>query len=231
GGERLVGKAHVHHAGGVPLGGGEVHQPPLAENVHRLAVRQPVALDERAHKLRLLNGHLAQAGQVNLDVEVPGVGDDCAVLHGFDVMRVDHVDVAGGGDEDITDGRGFHHRHDAVAVHHRFERLERVHLGDDDVRTHALGAHRNAAAAPAVARHDNRLTGDQDIGRPDDAVDGALAGTVAVVKQVLGHRVVDGDDRELQRALFGHGTQANDAGGRFLRPADHLGEQLGVILV
>jgi hypothetical protein len=40
------------------------------------------------------------------------------------------------------------------------------------------------------------LPGDEDVGGPDDAVEGALSGAVAVVEQVLGPGLVDGDDRE-----------------------------------
>ena len=35
----------------------------------------------------------------------------------------------------------------------------------------------------------------------NDAVDGALTGTVAIIKEVLCHGVVDGHDREIERAL------------------------------
>ena len=45
-------------------------------------------------------------------------------------------------------------------------------------------------------------------------------GAVAVVEEVLGVGVVDGDDRELQHAVLGHGAQADDAGGGLLRAAE-----------
>ena len=98
-------------------------------------------------------------------------------------------------------GDGFDHRHHAEAVHHRLERLQRVDLGDDDVAAHPLGAHRDTPAAPAVAAHHHGLARDEDVGRADDAVQRGLARAVAVVEEMLRHRVVHGDDGVLQRAL------------------------------
>jgi len=37
------------------------------------------------------------------------------------------------------------------------------------------------------------------------------AGAVAIVEEMLGERIVHGDDRILERAVLGHGAQANDA--------------------
>ena len=46
---------------------------------------------------------LAQRLQVDLDVEVPGVADDRAVLQRLEMVARDHVLVAGHGDEDVAD--------------------------------------------------------------------------------------------------------------------------------
>ena len=96
-----------------------------------------------------------------------------------------HVVVAGDGEEDVADLCGFLHRHHAEAVHRRFERPHRIDFGDDHMRAHARGPHRDAPAAPAVAG-DDEVTGDQDIGRAHDAVQRALARAVAIVEEVLG---------------------------------------------
>ncbi len=95
----------------------------------------------------------------------------------------------------------------------------------------AAGARGEAASAPAVAGDDELRSGQQEIGGADDAVDGGLSGAVAVVEQVLGVGVVDGDDGITQHALLGHGAQADDAGGGLFGAADdvrELGGALGV---
>ena len=84
------------------LGGGQVDQPALAQQEEAPAVRQPELLDEGPH-LSPSFGHLLQRRDVDLDVEVAGVGHDGAVLHRLEVLAVDDVDVAGERDEDVAD--------------------------------------------------------------------------------------------------------------------------------
>ena len=71
----------------------------------------------------------------------------------------------------------------------------------------------------------------EDAGGAQHAVDGRLAGAVAIVEQVLGRRVVDRDHRNAQRAVALHGAQADDAGGRLLHAGAHLGREVGVLRV
>ena len=56
------------------------------------------------------------------------------------MLAVDHVDVAGRGDEDVAERRGLRHRHHAEPVHRRLQRADRVDLGDDHLRAHAARA-------------------------------------------------------------------------------------------
>src|SRR5690606_2083243 len=136
----------------------------------------------------------------------PRVGDDGAVLHGAVVLFANHMGVARQGDEQVTlPGRALHGQH-AEAVHGGLEGTYGVDLGDDDVGACTPGAHGEAAAAPSVPRHDDDGSRDQHVGGAEDPVQGALAGPVPVVEEVLGVGVVDGDDRELQDAIPGHGA-------------------------
>src|SRR6185503_7020766 len=142
------------------------------------------------------------------------------------MLTADDLEVAGHRDEEISNERGLFHRHDAESVHHRFNRLDWIDLGDNDVGPHTLGAHRNAAPAPAVAGDHEAGAADQPVRRADDPIDCALPGPIAVVEQVLGVGVVDGYHRELQYFLFGHAAESNDAGGGLLCTADHVFEQI-----
>ena len=116
-------------------------------------------------------------------------------------------------------------RHDVEAVHRRFKCADGIDFGDDHLAAHAASPHRHPFAAPAVAEHDDATAGDQDVGGADDAVERALAGAVAVVEEMLRHRVVDGDHRQLQDAVFFHRPQADDAGGRLFHAGDDLADQ------
>ena len=137
--------------------------------------------------------------------------------------------VSGHGDENVADLGGFRHGHHAEAIHHGFDGAHRVDFGDDHVGAQALGAHGHALAAPAVSRDHHFQAGEQQIGRANDAVDRGLARAVAIVEEMLGLRVVHGDHRILQRAILGHGAQADHAGGGLFRAADDVGHQMLVL--
>src|SRR3954453_4111828 len=72
--EGLVREGHVHHLGGMALGGGQVDEPAVRDQVDAPPVVEPELLDELARLPRLL-GQRAQAGDVDLDVEVPGIAE------------------------------------------------------------------------------------------------------------------------------------------------------------
>ena len=85
----------------------------------------------------------------------------------------------------------------------------------------ALAAQRLGAALAdvAVAADDRDLAADQHVGGPVDAVDQRVPAAVLVVELRLGHRVVDVDRREQQRAGRGHLVQPVHAGGGLLGDA------------
>jgi hypothetical protein len=103
-----------------------------------------------------------------------------------------------------------------------FDGLGRVDFGDDYIGAEALGTHGDAASAPAVACDNQLQTGEQQVGGADDAVERGLPRPITIVKEVLGERVVHSDHRKLERAVFGHRAQTDDAGGGFFRATDHI---------
>ena len=82
--ERLQGERHVHDRGGMALAGGEVDDAPGGEQV-QAAPAEVVLLHERPD-VADLDGGGAQGVEVDLDVEVAGVGEDRAVLHALEVL-------------------------------------------------------------------------------------------------------------------------------------------------
>jgi hypothetical protein len=139
-----------------------------------------------------VDGGPAQAGHVDLEVEVAGVGDHGPGRHGRQVLEGEGVAAAGDGHELLPNAGRLGHRQDLVALHHRLQGGHRVDLADHHPGAHAAGPHGQPAAAPAVADDHEHLAGEQDVGGAEDAVEGRLAGAVAVVEQVLGGGVVDG---------------------------------------
>ena len=108
-----------------------------------------------------------------------------------------HGFVSRDGDEDISDLRGFGQRHDAEAIHHRFQRLGGIDFGNDHIGAQPFGAHRHAAPAPAVSTDYHAEAGKEQVGGAKNSVKGGLTRTVAVVEEMLGIRIVHGDDGKL----------------------------------
>jgi hypothetical protein len=81
------------------------------------------------------------------------------------------------------------------------------------------------ARAATPLPHDEVIAGQQDVGGPQNAVNGRLARAVVVVEQVLGVRVIYRDDRVAQRPIHRHGPQADDPGGCLLHPRLDAGDQ------
>ena len=116
----------------MPLGGGQIDQPALAQHIYAPPVPQGELFDILAD-LAPGRRHLAQRFEVDLDIEVAGVADDGAALDVLEVLARDHALIAGEGHKQVADRGRFEHRHDAEAVHHRLDGLGRIDLRHDDV--------------------------------------------------------------------------------------------------
>ena len=157
--ERLVGEAHVHHRGGVALGGREVDEPALGQQVDALAAGEDVLLDERRGASR--GSTLAGASWRGMSISTskwPGVADDRAVLHRLEVLALRStcmlpVTVTKMSPFAAASAIGMH----AEAVH---QRLRAPRIGSISVTITCAPmparAHRDAAPAPAVAGDDER---------------------------------------------------------------------------
>src|ERR1022692_2813885 len=226
--ERLVSEAHVHDGRWMAFRCGEVDQAAFAQQVDLAAVSQRELFDKVARGA-LRRRHLLQRGNVDLDIEVAGVGNDRSVLHGVEVFLAQHALVTGYGAEYVADFGGLVHAHHAVAIHNGFDGLRGIDFGDDDLRPQPARAAGQSASAPAIAGNYKLGTGKQEVGRPHDAVNGGLAGAVAVVEQMLGVGIVHRDDGIAQHALLRHGAQTNDAGRSLFRAGNHAIEHIGAL--
>ena len=149
------------------------------------------------------------------------VAQNGAVFEHPEVFTAEHAGIAGEGHKDVALAGGFQHRHDPKAVHGSLQSADRVNLGYDHLSAQAARPAGHAFAAPAVAGDHDHFAGQQDIGRPQHAVQGRLSGAVAVVEQLLGGRVVDRNNRQPEHPVVLHGAQANDSG----RGLFHAGDQ------
>src|SRR5690242_7323458 len=160
--QSLVRKAHVHDARRMPFRRGEVHQAAFSEQAHSLAVAEGKLLyagtDDPPLPALLFEGR-----DVDFHVEVAGIAHDGAVLHLREMLPADDAAVPRDRDEEVSYRYGVLHGHDAITVHHRLQALDRIDLRDDDVGAHAPGTHRDPAAAPAVAGHDDGRSADQPV--------------------------------------------------------------------
>ena len=226
-GQDLIGEGIGHHEARMTGRAAQVHQ--TAAGQQRDAV--PVREDDLVHLgLDLDPLVLAQLVDLDLVVEVTDVADDGLILHLPHVVFGDDVLVAGGGDEDVGLAADVIEVDDAVALHRRLQRADRVDLSDPDIGAEPAQRGRRALAHIAVAADDGDLAGDHDIGRPLDRVDQGLAAAVQVVELGLGDRVVDVHRREQQRALLVHLVETVHAGGGLFGDAlDALGHVLPMV--
>src|SRR2546422_6059661 len=139
GGKRLVGEAHVHYGGGVPLGGGKIDEAPFSEQVYLAAILQFIFIDKRANFL-LPARQLFERRDINLHIEVPRIANNRSALHVFEVLATKDVLVSRNGDVNVAFLHRFSHRHYSEAVHGRFDALHRVDFRNDHVRPESLGA-------------------------------------------------------------------------------------------
>ncbi len=103
GGERLVGEGHVHHERRVPLGGGEVDEPALADQVEPAAVGQRELVDELA-RLARLDGERRAAPAISIStLKWPVLARIAPSFIRSMCARRDDVLVARGGAEEVAD--------------------------------------------------------------------------------------------------------------------------------
>src|SRR3954467_12653092 len=169
--DRLVREGVRHHERRVAGRVAEVQQPAFGEHDDRVPVGEAPLVDLRLDLGALDPLELAEAGHVDLVVEVADVAHDRLVLHARHVLGGDHVPVAGGGDEDVPRLDDVVQARHLVALHRRLQRADRVDLGDDDPRALAAERLRAALADVAVAEDDGDLAADHHVGRTVDAVD------------------------------------------------------------
>src|SRR6056297_1185609 len=132
------------------VGGGDVDDFPVGDHVNPAPVVLTIAGDVLA-KLAPFGSSSVEGFDVDLLVEVSGIGQDSPVFHLGKVGFVDNFLGSGGGHKVIAQGCRLFHRHDPKPFMHRFQGLNRVDLGNNNPGTHSGGSQGDSLAAPAVA--------------------------------------------------------------------------------
>jgi hypothetical protein len=224
----LIGEGGAHDEAWMAGGAAEIDEPPLGQHDEPLAVGEDDFVDLR---LDLFPRVVPERRDLNLAVEMADVADDGAVLHPPHVIEGDDVDVAGGSDKNVADGRDIVHRRDLIALHRRLQRADRVDLGHQHTRPLAAQARRRALADIAEAGNHGGLAGHHHVGGALDAVDQTLAHAVEIVEFRLGDAVVDVEGGHFELARLHHLVEPVHAGRRLLGDAAHVLQQLGIFVV
>ena len=226
--ERLVGKAHIHNAGGMAFRGRQINQAALAQHIDPAAVFQHKFFHKGPNNPARFRNAL-QSHQIQFDVKMTGIGHNSPIFHDQKVFFADDINIAGKRAEKITDPRGFADRHHAKSVHNRLKGRQRIDLSDNYMRPHSTGAHGHTPAAPSITADHKIATGQQTIGCPNNAVNRALPGAVSIIKKMFCARVINSNDRILQHPVGSHASESNNAGCGFFGPPPNFGQQLGAL--
>jgi len=218
--QHLVGEGVAHHEAGVAGGTAQVHQAAFGQQQDAVAAGEH---DVIHLGLDVVPFVLLQGSHVDLIVEVADVAHDRLILHLDQMLVADHLEVAGGGDEDVHILHHVVEAHDAVALHRRLQGADRIDLGDHHGGAEAPQRLGRTLAHIAVAHDQGHLAGHHHIGGALDAVHERFAATVEVVELALGHRVVDVDRREGQFTALLQLIQTGHTGGGLLGDALDVG--------
>ena len=71
---------------------------------------------------------------LNLVIEMADVGDDGLIFHPLHVFQRDDIDVAAGGNVDVSATERLFDGSDFVTFHRRLKRVDRIDLGNNDPR-------------------------------------------------------------------------------------------------
>jgi hypothetical protein len=141
-GQDLVGERAGHDKGGVTSGAAQVDETTLSEKDDVTAAGHGEAINLGLDIDSLLGIGL-QPGNVDLNVEVTNIGDNCILGHNLEVLSGNDVSVTGSGDKDVTTGSSLLHCGDLITSHGSLESVDRVNLGNNDtstVRSEGFGA-------------------------------------------------------------------------------------------
>src|SRR5690554_4976560 len=243
--QHLVGERAVHDARRVTGGVAQVYQAAFGQQ-DQVVVGGLVAVHHVHLRLDLIPlPVLAHVGSVDFVVEVADVAHYGAALQGLQHVGVAHVDVTGGGYQQVGGaqqvsvdallGAGVDavdvRRHHFKAVHAGLHGADRVGFGHFYNHAFLTQGQGRAFTYVTVTDHQRFLARQQVVGGALDGIVQAVTTTVLVVVLGLGDRIVHVDRGDLQSAVAQHFLQTVHAGGGLFGHAVALGDYLRVFLM
>src|SRR5215470_506312 len=145
----------------------EIDEPSLRQQDDPLAIRELDFIDLR---LDVVPSEVLQRRNLYLAVKMTDVADHHAVLHLSHVVDCDNVQIAGGGDEDVSARRSIFHCGNLVALHGSLQGTDRIDLGNHHATASLAQRSGRTFSDISEARHHGDLTGHHDISTAADAV-------------------------------------------------------------
>jgi len=145
--QRLVGKTHVHHAGGCPSAAARLISRPSPAGI--ISCRSSAYIARRRADCLFLFGKTFQRRDIDFHVEMAAVGHDCASFIkakcSLSMTFLSPVMVTK--TSPILAASASHH---IESVHGGFQRSYRLHFSHHDTGAHAFCPHAKTMSAPAV---------------------------------------------------------------------------------
>src|SRR5438270_2905196 len=89
--KRLVSETHIHHAGRMSFGGGEINQAAFTQDYNAIAGGlELIFLRESSNGSRRFR-HFTERYQIQFQIKVSAVADYCAIFHGREMLAVDNM--------------------------------------------------------------------------------------------------------------------------------------------
>src|ERR1700757_1197903 len=97
----LIREGSTHHERGMTGGATEIHEAAFGEDRQTFSIRPFHLVDLRFNVDAFQAFIVKHAGDIDLKVEVPDVGDDCLVFHSVKMLPAYDVPTSGRGDKYI----------------------------------------------------------------------------------------------------------------------------------
>lgn len=153
--------------------------------------------------------------EVNFNVEVIGVINNCFIFYNGKMFRMNNVFVVGDGDEDVFLVGSFGYGYDLEIIYGGFNCWYGINFGDNYVSFYVFGLYGDFFIILVIVSYYNGFIGQENIGGLDDIVQGGLVGVIVVVIKMFGVCIVNVYGGEGEYFIVEYGLQMYNISGGF----------------